>query len=107
MRSPRFGRGTDTATRVAHAASAANGASGAAPIRITADAAAPARRIPDGEVMARATGGVRRRSRRDMAQKLETTAVKTLLIDAGSEASYTAALVASAIWRRVARSALP
>ena len=59
-------------------------------------APAPRARIPSGDVMARATGGVKNRSRSDSpamaarlrqrrcAQKLETTATKTLLMLRGS-----------------------
>ena len=99
-------------------------------------APAPASRMPPGEVTARATGGVKNRSRKlnrataetlrrrafwqvklvlwrevclpermGAGQKLEMTAVKTLLMLFGSLALYDAALVASAIWRSTLRSA--
>ena len=81
--------------------------------------------MPSGDVMARATGGVKNRSRNERAirdrrllapvvpsaahpnlgQKFETTAVKTSLMVAGFEATYSAPLDASAMRRSVAVSA--
>ena len=55
-------------------------------------APAPASTMPSGEVMARATRGVRKRSRKrepatNERQKLEITAVSTASMDCGSPAS--------------------
>ena len=66
------------------------------PVRMPRLAPTPRARIPEGEVTARATGGVKNRSRRDNpamqakatagagAQKLETTAMSTLVMLRGS-----------------------
>src|SRR5262245_62147653 len=66
MRGWRGSRGTAIRTRVANApAPTATTPTSGRPMRMPADAVAPPGRMADGDVMARATGGVKKRSRKD------------------------------------------